>query len=163
MTAVSGAAQLLRRGQSCRAGTDDRDFLAGAKFRRLGTDPAFEKAALDDVLFDLLDRDRRLVDAEHARGFAGRGTDAAGELGEIVGGVQLADGFFPAAAIDQIVPVGNEIVDGTAGVAERNAAIHAARALLAQLFFREILIDFEPVVHALQRPAGAGPVRASSP
>ena len=67
----------------------------------------------------------------------GRGADAAGELGEIVGGVQLAHRVFPASAINQIVPVGNEIADGASGLAEGHAAIHAARALLAKFFFRE--------------------------
>ena len=90
------------------------------------------------------------VDAEHARGFARRGTDATGEFGEIVGGVQLADGVFPAAAIDEIVPVGDEVADGTSRLAEGDAAIHAARALLADLVFGKILINLEPVVHALE-------------
>ena len=32
-------------------------------------------------------------------------------------------------AIDQVVPVRNDVVDRAAGLAERNAAVHAARAL----------------------------------
>ena len=64
-------------------------------------------------------------------GFARRRTDASGELREVVGGVQTADRFLPAAAIDQIVPVGNDVGERAAGVAERHAAIHAARALRA--------------------------------
>ena len=109
----------------------DGDALAGARGGGLGTDPAFFEGAIDDGLFDLLDGDRRLVDAEHAGGFAGRGADAAGEFGEVVGGVQLADGLAPAAAVDQIVPVGNDVGERAAGVAEGDAAIHAARALRA--------------------------------
>ena len=57
---VAGAAELLRCGESGGAGTDDGDFFSGAMLRRLGTNPAFEESALDDVLFVLLDRDRRL-------------------------------------------------------------------------------------------------------
>ena len=38
---------------------------------------------------------------------------------------------LPAAAVHQIVPVGNEVVQRAAGVAEGHAAIHAARALRA--------------------------------
>ncbi len=82
-------------------------------------------------------------------GFAGRGADAAGELGEVVGGMQTANGALPTAVVGEVVPVGDEVVDGAAGVAEGNAAIHAAGTLLALLFFREWLIDFEPVLHAL--------------
>ena len=63
----------------------------------------------------------------------GRRADAAGELREVVGGVQLAHGFLPAAAIDQVIPVGNDVGQRAAGMAEGHAAIHAARALRAQL------------------------------
>ncbi len=93
----------------------------------------------------------------------GAGTDSPRKLGKIIGGVELADGIFPASAIDEIVPVGNEIADGASSLAEGHAAIHAASALLAQFFFREILIDFEPVVDALEHRRGAEPVRASNP
>ncbi len=64
--------------------------------------------------------------------------------------MQLADGIFPASAINEIVPVRDEIADGTARLAERNSAVHAASTLLAKLVFRKILVDFEPVVHALE-------------
>ena len=79
-----------------------------------GVDPAFFQAVVDDRALDVLDRDRRLVDAEHARAFARRGTDAAGELGKVVGLVQPLERFLPQAAIDQIVPFGNQVVDRAA-------------------------------------------------
>ena len=84
-----------------------------------------------------LDRYRRLIDPQHARCLARSGTDAAGELRKIIGGVQDADGLVPAAAKDQIVPIRNHVVERAAGVAERHAAIHAARALGLDLFERE--------------------------
>ena len=121
---------------------------------RLRLDPAFAKGVLDDGLFDHLDGDRRFIDAQHASRFAGRGTDAPGEFRKIVGGVQHADGLAPAIAIDQIVPIGNDVVQRAAGMAKRHAAIHAARALGANFVLGKILIDFEPVVDALDyRPA----------
>ena len=46
---------------------------------------------------------------------------------------------LPAVVIHQIVPVGNDVVQRTAGVAEGHAAIHAARALRADFFDREVL------------------------
>ena len=143
---VSGAVELLGRRQACGAGADDRNFSSGAEFGRLGSDPAFEKSALDDVLLDVLYRNWRLVDAQHAGGFAWRGTDASSELGEVVGSVQLTNRFFPAPAIHEVVPVRNNIIYWASGVAERHAAIHAAAALGAQFVFGEILIDLEPVV-----------------
>ena len=52
-----------------------------------------------------------VVDAEHARAFARRGADAAGELGEVVGAVQALERLAPQAAIHQVVPLRDQIVD----------------------------------------------------
>ena len=117
--------------------------------RRFRPDPSFLEGVLDDGLFDVLDGDGRFIDAQHARGLAGGGADAAGELRKVVGGVQRADGFFPAVAVNQVVPIGNDVVEGAARVAEGNAAIHAARRLRAQLLLGEVLINFPVIVHAL--------------
>ena len=86
----------------------------------------------------------------------GRGADAAGEFGEVVGGVQLAHRLLPAAAVDQVVPIGNDVGERAAGMAEGHAAIHAARGLRSQMVFRERLVDFEPVLDALR---GVAPLR----
>src|SRR5438034_2882416 len=63
--------------------------------------------------------------------------------------MKLPQRFLPASAINKIIPVRNEVVDRASGVAERHAAIHPARSLRAQLLFRKILINLEPIVHAL--------------
>ena len=55
VTAVSGARQLLRRGQARRSRTDNRDALAGALWRRLGMNPALLEGVIDDGAFDDLD------------------------------------------------------------------------------------------------------------
>src|SRR3546814_18313741 len=68
-----------------------------------------------------------------ARGWA----DATGELGEVVRRVEVAAGFLPIVAIDQIVPVGDLVVHGAAIVAIGNAAIHAASRLIAHGLFAE--------------------------
>src|SRR5690348_1496032 len=104
---------------------------------------------LNDSLFDELDRDRRLVDAEDASGLARRGADAAGKLRKIVGGMQDANRFLPFVAIDEIIPVRDDVVHRTAGVAKRNAAIHAARGLRADARFGKRLIDLEVILHTL--------------
>ena len=153
---VAGAAQLLRGGQTGGPAADHGDALAGVLLGRLGMNPALVPGAIDDAALDELDGDGRLIDAQHAGGLAGRGADAAGELGEVVGGVEAADGGFPAAVVDQVVPVGNEVVDRAAGVAEGNAAIHAARALLALLLLGEWLVDFEPVLKPVFDLAAGG-------
>src|SRR5262249_28069106 len=65
-----------------------------------------------------------------------------------------AHGLAPAIVIDQIVPVGNDVVDRTAGMTEWHAAIHAAGALFAQPALGHWLVDLEPVRNARRgRPA----------
>src|SRR5579872_7376069 len=107
--------------------------------------PTLIPGSFDDALLNQLDRNRRQIDAEDAGGFARSRTDAARELREVVGGVQASDGILPTAVIDQVVPVGDKVVDRAAGVAEGNAAVHAASALFALLLFREGFVYFEPV------------------
>ena len=111
-------------------------------------DPALFPRAVDDLDLDLLDRDRRLVDAEHARGLARRRAQPAGELGEVVGGVQPLARRVPVVAVHEVVPLRDEVPERAAGVAERDAAVHAARALRAHLLRREVLVDLLPVEDA---------------
>lgn len=113
-------------------------------------DPALGKPALHDIFFDLLDRDRWLIDSENAGCFARRGTNPAGEFREIVGRVQLANGFSPTPPIDEIVPIGNQVVDGASGLAKGHATIHAARALGPKSLFRKIEVDLEPIIDPLR-------------
>ena len=87
------------------------------------------QGVVDDVLLDVLDRDRIVVDVEHARLLARRRADAAGELREVVRRVQALDRLAPAVAVHEVVPVGDDVPERAALVAERDAAIHAARAL----------------------------------
>ena len=101
-----------------------------------GDDPALLEAAVDDRVLDLLDHHRVVVDREHAGRLARRRADQAGELGEVVGRVQLVDRLAPVAAADEVVPVRDQVAERAGGVAERHAAVHAARALLAQLLVR---------------------------
>ena len=96
-------------------------------------DPALVPRAVDDLDLDLLDGDRILVDAEHARGLARRRAEPAGELREVVGRVQPLDRVAPVVAVDEVVPVGDEVAERAAVVAERDAAVHAAPGLLLQL------------------------------
>jgi len=42
----------------------------------------------------------------------GAGQDAAGELGKVVCGVQATDGRFPTTVVNQVVPVGNQLLTG---------------------------------------------------
>ncbi len=105
-----------------------------------------------------LDADRVVVDVERAGCLARRRADAAGELGEVVGRVQHLDGVVPVAAEHQVVEVRNDVVDRAAAVAERRAAVHAARALHLGLLVVERDDELLPVLH----PLGHGLVASST-
>ena len=160
---MAGAIELGGAGQARRPGAHNCHAFAGAFGRRLGYDPTLGKALIDDGALDTLDRHRRLVNAEHAGALARRRTDAAGELGEIVGLVQTFQRLAPEAAVNQVIPFRDQVVDGTAGghpldegarVAEGDAAVHAACALILQHGLVCVLVEFEPVVNARSRIPG---------
>ena len=46
--------------------------------------------------------------------------------------MELVDRLAPAVAVDEVVPLGDQVAERAAVVAERHAALHAARALLLQ-------------------------------
>ena len=157
MHLMSGARELLRASQAGRAGADDGDLLAGLVRRHLRLQ-TFRDRTVGDLAFDGFDRDRVVVDIERAGRLARRRTDAAGEIREIVGRVQVARGLVPMAAIDQIVPVRNLVVHRAAGgragdaagaVAIGHAAIHAARSLVADVLVRQRQHEFVPVLDTL--------------
>ena len=151
---VAGAAQLLRGGHARRAGADDGDAAAGLALGRQRLDPALLPGAVDDRVLDLLDRHRvALADLEHAGGLARRRAQPAGELGEVVRRVQLADRVVPAVAVDEVVPVRDEVAQRAAVVAERHAALHAARALRGELLVGPADQELLVVLRALGRVA----------
>jgi hypothetical protein len=63
--------------------------------------------------------------------------------------VQHVERLAPAIVVDQVVPLGNDVVDRAAVVAKRNAAIHAACRLVARgLVFQrddEFVVVFEAI------------------
>ena len=163
--AVARFVELRGSAEASGAGADDGDLLAGAVGGRLGFDPAVFPAVINNAALDILDGDGGRADAEDAGAFARRGTDAAGELGEVVRFVEAFERFLPEAAIDEVVPLGDEVVDGAAaghaadklaGVAEGHAAIHAAPALLAEFRLRHVVVELAPVGDARQRRAVGG-------
>ena len=86
---------------------------------------------VDDRDFDLLDRDCRLVDAQHARALARRRAQTSRELREVVRGVETLDRFGALAAAHEVVPLRNQVAERAALMTERHAAVHAAAGLPA--------------------------------
>ena len=110
-------------------GADDGDRLAGQTGRVDRLHPALVESVVDDLDLDLLDGHRILVDPEHAGRLTRRRAQPPGELREVVGRVQPVDGVAPAVAVDQVVPLGNQVAQRAAVVAERDTAVHAATGL----------------------------------
>ena len=104
---------------------------------------------VDDLDLDLLDGDRVVADPQHACGLAGRRAQPPGEVGEVVRPVELLDRLAPAVAVDEVVPVRDQVAERAAAVAERDAALHAARRLLLQLDEREHADELAMVADAL--------------
>ena len=157
MHVVTGARELLRTGEPRRSRADDGDALAGAHCRAFGFE-ALRDGAVGDRGFNRLDGDRAFFKIQRAGGFARRWADPAGDFGEIVGRVQVARGFFPIAVIDEVVPVRDLVVDRAAGcagaqraraLAERNAAIHAARRLRTVIILWQRQHKFTPMPDTL--------------
>ncbi len=146
---VPGLVQLIGCGEPRRPRADDGDALSAARPGRLRHDPALIERALDDRVLDALDRDRITVDAEDAGALARRRAEPAGELGKVVGRQQALDRRLPPIAVDEIVPVRNQVAEWTALVAERDAAVHAAGALLRERLGRVGKVDLPPIPEPL--------------
>jgi hypothetical protein len=148
---VSGPVELLRRREARGTAAYDSDLLAGPDLRRrrLGDYPALREGAVDDRELYLLDGDGLVVDREDARRLARRGAQHPRELGEVVGRMQPVYGLLPVVAVDEVVPVGDQVPKWTASVAERHAAVHAARGLALELFLGPRLVDVAVVLDAL--------------
>ena len=152
---MPGPGQLLGGGEAGRAGADDGNGLAGEPFRWTGLDLPCLEGPLDDGDLDLLDGHRLLVDAEDARGLARRRAEPPGELGEVVRRVEALDRLVPAALPGQVVPLRDEVAEGTAVVAERDTAVHAPARLALELVDGLDVIDLGPV-HEPDRDRAAG-------
>ena len=146
---VAGARELLRRGEPGGAAPDDGHALArtacgGARFEAVR--PARD---VRDRPLDRLDRHGYAVDREHARRLARRRADAPRHLGEVVGLEEPLGRLVVSTAVDEIVPLRNQVSERTARVAKRDAAIHAARRLRADIRFARRDADLTPVADAL--------------
>ena len=147
--------QLIGRRQTSRAGAYDGNFFTSAISGWFGDHPALDEGAVDDGILDVLNGHRWVGDTKHARTFARSRAYAAGELREVIGLVQAIDRLFPALLINEMVPLGDEIVDRAtiAGLAKWHAAIHAARALGLQVALLGRGVNFIVIVQALKRIA----------
>ena len=157
---VTGRVELLGAGQAGRTGADHRHRFARAPQGRLRVNPSPFEGVFDDGFFNLFDGHRRCVDGQDARLLAGCRAEAAGKLGKVIGGHELPEGRLPAPMVHLVVPVGNAVAQGAAGVAGGHPAIHAAGGLVAQGPLGEGPIDLLEIPDALfyRAPDGQLPV-----
>src|SRR5215468_5098565 len=146
---MADARELLRAGKAGWSRPHHGDGFAGLARRRLRLHPALLESAIHDGAFDGLDGDRIVADVERARSFARRRTDTTGELRKIVGRMQVAGRLFPRSRIDEVIPVGDLVVDGASSVTVRDAATHAARRLLTGFGFWQRQHKLAPMTNAL--------------
>src|SRR5215207_10108948 len=153
MDFVPNAGELLGGREAGRTRTNDCDALASRCFGRLRDDPAHLPGPVGDSLLDRFDGDGLVFQVERAGLLAGRGAHAAGELREVVRRVQIARSLEPVVLEHEVVPIRNLVVDRAASwaVAERNAAVHAARRLLAQIVAVERQRELAEMADALAR------------
>ena len=131
---VTGASELLGSSHSGRPGANDRHTQTRFTLGWLRSDPPLFPGAFDDRLFNLLDRyGIVLADLEYAGRFTGRRAELAREFREVVGRVELVNRVLPPVPVDEVIPVGDEVAERAAVVAEGDPAVHASPALLGEL------------------------------
>src|SRR5215210_519277 len=148
---VPGPIELLGRSEPGRTAPDDGYPLAGTLLRRcrFGDDPSFLEGPVDYGELYLFYGDGLVVDGEDAGGLARGGAEHPREFGKVVGLVQAVYGLPPVLSVDEVVPVGDQVPQGAARVAERHAAVHAARGLALKLIVGHRLVDVAVVLDAL--------------
>src|SRR5829696_7498537 len=148
---VSGPRDLLPRAEPGGPATDDGDLPARTLLRRCrpGDDPSFLEGPVDDGELYLFYGHGLVVDGEDARSLARGRAEHPRELGKIVGLVQAVYGLLPVLAVNEVVPVGDQVPQGATRVAEWHAAVHAARGLALELLVGHRLVDVAVVLDAL--------------
>ena len=148
---VAGAGQLLGGGQAGWAGADDGHGCPLRVGRQDGpTQPSWKaRSAIWYSMCRIVTGS--FVDGQRAGGLAGGRADAAGDLGEVVGRVEVLGRLPPAAVVDQVVELGNAVVHRAAGgVAEGNAAVHATGRLLVEHAGDQRPVDLVPYFRQAQ-------------
>ena len=129
---VTGARELLSGRETRGTRSNDGDCLFGQPLRNVRRQATVGHGVIDDRHLNLFDGHSGLVNAEHAGGLTRCRTNSTGELGEVVSGVETLDGALEIVSPDKVVPLGNEVSQRTALMAEGNATIHAPARLTRQ-------------------------------
>src|ERR1041384_7051485 len=112
---MSGAVKLCGAGETRWARADDGDAFACTHRWRLSSNPTGLETSINNRLLDRFNRAGRIVDAEPATAFARRRADAPRELWKVIRLLKAFKRLAPVTAIDEVVPLRNQIIDGTPG------------------------------------------------
>ena len=162
---VTGPGELLGGRQPGRTRTDHGDHAPGPSRRPQRGEPPPSTGVIDDPQLHLLDRDRIGVDRQHAGVLARGRAQRAGELGEVVRGVQPIRRTPPLTPPDQLVPVRDQIPQRATRVTKRHPAVHTPTRLHPLLLIPHRHANLAPIPQAqLDRtPPRRLPRRAQKP
>ncbi len=146
---VAHAAQMIRRAEARGARADDPDRLRQLARRLQRSDPTFFPGLVVDVLLHRADGDGAvagLLDDAVALAKAVLRADAAADFRHGAGGLRQLIGLADAPFGGHPQPVGDVVVQRAMGLAERNAALRAARGLFPGLGVDEVGVDLVEVL-----------------
>jgi len=147
---VARASQLLRSRKPRRSRTHNRHPMTGPPQRKQRLNPVLRKGPFGNLVLDVFDQHRLVLDVQRARSLARRGADPTGNLRKVVRRVKILGRFTPSPPIDQIIELGNPVHHRTPrAVAKRNAAIHTPRGLTHQHLHRVRQIGLPIVTNPL--------------
>src|SRR5690606_23590276 len=108
-------------------------------------------AVVNDGVLDRVVDHSVVIDVQGASRFTRGRTDATRELGKVVRRMKYIQRAPPFLTVDQVVPIGNDVVDRAAVMAKGNAAVHAACRLHACLAVIQSGNELRPVAHPYLR------------
>ena len=156
--AIAFAAQFFRSREPRRSRADDADMFAADMARLQRLHPAFAPRGVGQIAFDGADGDgavARLLDDAIAFAQPVLRADAPAHLRHVVGGLRKFISLFEAALRGQLQPVGDVVLERAVDLAERHAALRAARRLRRGLLGDIVRIDLVEVARArFCRPLG---------
>ena len=131
---MSSTRKLLSTGETGGTRSHNRYTFACSGLWRLGRYPPFGPGFVDNCVLNGFDSNSVIVNVQRTSGFTRSRTNSPGELRKIIGRVQYINRPTPVLVINQIVPVGDDVVDGAPVVTKGDATVHATSGLFARLF-----------------------------
>ena len=146
---VAGAVQLLGRRQTRRSDPTTATRLPVRVAGGSGvTQPSSNARSMIATSIALIVTGSSLMPSTHDPSH-GAGHSRPVNSGKLFVACRRSIAALPAVAVHEVVPVGDQVAERAALVAEGDAAVHAARALLAQLLVGVRQVDLVPVAHPL--------------